>query len=328
MFDRNMLQAVKAYAGATGRNIHVDGPLTNLTIGYRATDLIADKIYPAISVGKQSDIYFVWQRADWLRIPSAERSPGAAAKRIGFSVSSAGFFCKEFSLAMDVPLQDYANADEALDFRNAPALMVVDALNLAWEDRLAVTLTTTTNMGSSTSLTNRWSDPVAGTPVDDIYAGFESIRQVTGKEPNTMILSGVAWNNLRKHPEIIDFIRGKGDSRGGGTVSADQVASAFFPTGGRVLLGRGVKNTANEDAPLSMTDIWSSACILLHVAPNPGRMVASHGYTFQWRPGGLAAPFAVQRYENRREATESIEVLHFQDERVTASELGYLIVNC
>lgn len=324
-----VLNKVKMFAGATGRDLHIDGPLSNLTIGYRPTNLIADKIYPVVATGKQSDLYYVWTQADWMRIPNAQRAAGSPANRINFAVSSNTFFCKEYSLAMDIPLQDYANADEALDYRNAPALMVVDALALAWEDRVATLLTTAANVGSSTTLTNAWSDPINGTPIDDIFTGHESVRQSTGVEPNTMILSGRAWNNLRKHPQTIDFVRGKGDNTGGGTVTLPQVAAAFFPNGnGKVLLGSGIKNTAGEGATASYTDIWSTACILLHVAPTPGRMVPSHGYTFQWRPSGLAAPFAVQRYENRREATESVEVLHFQDEKVTASNLGYLIVGC
>jgi hypothetical protein len=270
-------------------------------------------------------MYFVWAKADWFRIPNAERSAGAPAKRINFSVGSDNFYCKEYALAQDVPLQYYANADEALDFRNAPALHIVDELGLVWEDRIATKLLTTTNHTSSTTLTNAWSDQINSDPISDIFTGKEAIRLTTGKDANKMIISGRSWNNMRQHPLVIDFIRGKGDSVGGGAVSLQQVANAFELS--EVLLGRGIKNTTDEGQTASFTEIWSTACILLHVAPNPGKMVPSHGYTFQWRPQGLPGPWAVQRYENRRESTESIEVSHFQDEKITGTDLGYLILN-
>lgn len=318
----------KVYAGATGRDLHIDVPLTNITIGYRPQNLIADQIYPTVPVDKQSNVYYSWTQADFFRISNAQRAPGATAKRVNFSVGSQTYFCKEYSLAMEIPLEDLANADAALNLRESAANFVVDQLSLAWEDRIAAALTTTTNVGSSVNLAAgvRWSNPTDAVPIDDVYVGIESIRQSTGYLANKMIMSGQAWNSFRKHPDIIDFVRGKGDNTGGGPVVEQDVARAFgFDT---VLVGRGIKNTADEDAPATYTDIWSTACIILYVAPSPGLMVPTHGYTFQWTPAGLPGPMAVDRYQDRRPRTESVEVSHFQDERVVASNLGYLITNC
>ena len=317
---------IRVHAGDTGRDLHIDTPLTNLTIGYRPVGLIADLIYPVVPVTKQNDFYYVWPRREWLRIRNAERSKGAPANRIQFAVSSDNYFAKNFALAMDIPLEDLANADDVLQLRSSGANQVIDNLALNWERRIATTLTDTTNMGSSTSLANRWSDHVNGDPVGDIYTGFESIRSTTGMDPNKMIISAQAWNNMRTHPDIIDFVRGKGDTRGGGPVPAGDIASAFGLQ--QVMIARGVQNTGQEGAASgTFSDIWSTSVVLLHVAPSPGIMVPSHGYTLQWRPAGLPGPFAVDRYEDRRNRVETVEVHHWQDEKVTASELGYLIVN-
>ena len=77
-----------------------------------------------------------------------------------------------------------------------------------------------------------------------------------------------------------------------------------------------------------LADIWSTACVLLYVAPNPGLMTPSHGYTFRWTPEGLPGPMAIERYPNVRAKTESVESHLFQDEKVTGTDLGYLIVGC
>jgi len=327
--DGTLRHDIKKYAQATGRDLHIDGPLTNLTVGYRPQGLIAPQIYPPVPVAKQSDVYYVWTKADWLRVPTANRGPGAPTPRITFSVGSQTYFANGYGLAMEMPWEDLDNADDSLELRVSAANYITDQLNLAWEDRLATTLINNSNVGSWVSLGNTWGDQVNGAPVSDIFTGFESIRSTTGMEPNTMILSGRAYNNLRQHPEMIDFARGKGNTTGGG-VTAAELATAFGAgvPNFRVLIGKGVKNTAGEGATGAYTEIWSTACVLLHVSPTPGRMVPSHGYTFQWRPAGFPAPFTVTRRNDENTKTEVVEILHYQAESVVSTDLGYLIVNC
>lgn len=317
---------IKTFASATGRDLHIDAPLTNMTVGYRPKNLIADQILPTVTVPKQSDLYYIWPKAEWLRSANVERAPGTRSPRVHFSVSSAAYFAPGYALAMEIPYEDIDNSDAVLDIRQSAANFVLDKLMIAWEQRIATLLTTAANVGSNTSLTNAWSDEINGDPVNDIYTGFESIRSTTGLEPNTMLISGRSWNNLRKHPDIIDFVRGKGDNRGGGPVKEADIAAAFGLD--KVLVGKGVINTAEEDAPGVYTEIWSTACILLHVAPNPGKMVPGYGYTFQWTPPSLPAPFGVSRRNDDDIKAEIVEVMHYQDELVVATDLGYLMVNC
>ncbi len=322
------IREARHYAGATGRDLHIDTPLTSLTIGYRPVGLIADQILPPVPVGKQHDGYYIWPRHEWLRIRNAERAPGTRANRINSTVSSDNYFAKNYALGVDIPFEDLGNADDPLDYRNSNANLVRDNLALNWEDRLAVTLVDTTNVGSATNLSNNYADIANSSPIQDIDVGLESIRSTTGMEANLMIVSMASWRRLRRHQDIIDYVRGKGDNVGGGGVSEQQLAGAFGFN--RVLIGRGVKNTADEGvsaANATYSDIWSTSIILLHVAASPGRMVPSYGYTFQWTPPGMPGPFAVERYDLRPEKVEAVEVHHWQDEKVTATELGYLITN-
>jgi hypothetical protein len=275
--------------------------------------------------GKQSGIYYVWGSDEFLRVPNTQRAPGSPAKRVQFSVSSGTFFAKNYALAGELPYEDISNADAALQTRQSMANRVVDGLSLDWENRLAVTLTTTTNMGSSTSLTNRWDNHVNGEPVEDFFRGKESIRTRTGYQANQMIFSGAAWARFARHPDVIKYIRGAGDNVGGGSVTRQQVANAFELS--KVLVGGGIKNISDEGAPAVYTDIWSTAAILLYVAPNPGLMVPSHGYTFWWQPEGFPGRFATERRRDDDKKIEIVETHTFQDERVTAAEFGYLIVN-
>ena len=318
---------VRAYAGATGRDLHIDVPLSNISINYEPQGLIAPMIYPIVNVEKETGVYYVWAKAENMRVHNAVRARGMEANRITLDVSSDTYAIRNYALAMDIPYEDLANADASLQLRSSAVRRVVSGLNLAWEDREAVTLTTTTNMTSSTVLSNAWSDADNSTPVDDIYAGYNAIRRASGYTPNVAIFSHPSWINFMKHPDVIDFIRGKGDNVGGGGVTEGQVASVFGFD--RILIGRGQKTvTAEGAATATFADIWSTSCILLYVNPTPGLLEPSHGYTFRWTPEGFPGPLAVETYDNRRPKTEPVETHMFQDEKTVGPDLGYLIVGC
>ena len=72
MDEALIFERIRIHAGDTGRDLHIDTPLTNLTIGYRPVGLIADQIYPIVPVTKQNDFYYVWPRQEWLRVRNAE----------------------------------------------------------------------------------------------------------------------------------------------------------------------------------------------------------------------------------------------------------------
>jgi hypothetical protein len=63
----------------TPSDVHVNAPLTNISIAYiqRATQFIADRVFPIVPVTKQSDRYFVYTRADWLRSEVQLRGPAS-----------------------------------------------------------------------------------------------------------------------------------------------------------------------------------------------------------------------------------------------------------
>lgn len=323
----NNVSQTRVYAGATGRDLHIDVPLTNISINYEPQGLIAPFIYPIVPVTKETGVYYIFAKSENMRVHNAVRARGMEANRIMLDVSSDTYAIKNYALAMDIPYEDLANADDSLQLRSSGVRRVVNGLNLAWEDREAVTLTTTTNMTSSTALTNAWSDIDNSTPVEDIWNGVQTIRRASGYLPNKVIFSHPSWINFAKHPDVVDFIRGKGDNVGGGMVTESQVAMAFGLD--QILIGKGQKTTTAEGAgTATYTDIWSTACILIYVNPTPGLMEPSHGYTFRWTPEGFPGALAVETYPNIRNKTESVETHMFQDEKTIGPDLGYLIVGC
>jgi hypothetical protein len=326
---KNYMEAIKKYAGATGRDLHIDVPLTNLSVGFPTQETLAGKIFPTVPVAKESDKFYTWPREFWYKIYDAERSRAGMANRIDYDVSTSSYVVNNYALAHETPLEDLANADESLAIRESSTRFVANALLKAQEVREATLLLTTGNYDSTKTISaNSGYLSVTDTnPVDDIDEGIEAIRTVTGLKPNKMIVSQASWVRLRKHPELINFVRGRGDSVGGGGLTTAAIANVFGL--GEVLIGDSIKDTAGENSTPAYTDTWSNHIVLLHVADAPGKMVPTYGYNFQWRPQGFPAPFVVIRDRDDKAGgkhVETIEVMHFQDEKVVSSALGYLII--
>lgn len=309
--------------GATGHDLHVDRMLSNITIGYRNSGMIWDKIFPVVPVQKQSDGYYVWPREAWFKANNAERAPKTRANRVEYTVSSDNYNARNYALGIETSWEDLDNADEPLNIRAMNSNFIIDNLGLNAEIRMAAKVLAAA-VGSTNTLANDYSNVSASTPIDDFDNAIESVRSTTGIVPNRVVMGPKVWLRLRKHPDLIDFIRGKGDNVGGGGVTLQQVAANWNLD--QILIGTAIQNVADEGAPARYVDVWSNHIVFMHVAPNPGRMVPSFGYTFQYKPAGFPAPFVVRRYDEEPEMIEVQEVHHFQDEKIVASELGYTII--
>ena len=62
-------------------DVHVNRPLTNLSIGFvqDQSDFVAGQVFPSIPVNNRSDVYFVYNRGDFLRNNMQKRAPGTPA---------------------------------------------------------------------------------------------------------------------------------------------------------------------------------------------------------------------------------------------------------
>mgnify|MGYP001583108182 FL=1 len=72
----------------TARQSHIDTALTNISIGYRNAQYIAEQIFPAVPVGKQSDKFFTFTKADFFRDEAGVRAPGTRAARVAYNIST------------------------------------------------------------------------------------------------------------------------------------------------------------------------------------------------------------------------------------------------
>jgi hypothetical protein len=98
----------------------------------------------------------------------------------------------------------------------------------------------------------------------------------------------------------------------------------------KVIVAEPIKNTSEEGQGDSFTDVWSTNVILAHVAPRPGIMVPTFGYTFRWTGPNIGANgprnFGMYTERDDKRKVQYLQTGYYQDERIVAPELGFQIL--
>ena len=311
----------------TGRAIHIDTPLSNLAIkAFQGSgNFIAQMLFHIVPVGKQSDKYYTIDKDSWLLMPNTRRAPKTSPRRIEFKVSSDSFYADNYALAGENSLEDLDNADNAVQLRQNTVNVVTDGLLRDYEDRVARTVTSGTNLGSYVSLagTNKWSNFVNSDPLSDVTTARAFIRQRTGLDANTMVIDNDTAAVIRRHPALLELYK----YTSGGQITMQQLKDAFDVQ--TILMGEGIKNMAKEGATASIVNIWGNNVILAHVEKAISLQTATFGLSFRWTPSGIPAPMQVSRYNDPDpgKKVEVIETGYYQDEKIVASALAYGILS-
>lgn len=308
----------------TGRDLHHDTPLTNLAIAAFETmgDFVAPRVFPIVRVDKQSDRYYTIDSATWLRMPETRRAPKTKANMIEFRVSSDSFFCDNYALATDNPLEDLDNADRAIQLRESSTLLVTRGLLADMELRVATTAQSFAATMVRQTGANAWDAVTSADIMTQVLTGHLEIFQKTGLRANTLVLDYQSYMYARRNERAFERFK----YVEGGLLSDTQLRELFMVD--QILVARSLRNQAYEGQAASLMSIWGPTALLCRIEPNPGLKAATFGLSFRWQPEGFPAPMSVSRkvYSGAGDINaEVIEASYYQDEKVVAPSLGYYI---
>lgn len=314
--------------GSTGRTLHVDTPLSNVLIAAFETagDFVAQRLFPVVSVGKQSDKYYTLRKEAWLRQPQTFRGPRTQAKRIEFDVSSDAYFADNYALAGEIPVEDLANADNALRMRESTTQLVANGLLRDLEVRVQANVIA--NVSSVQRLTgaDAWDAVNSADLRTQIGDAQLSIFQNTGLVPNTLMLDYQSYKYAKRNTRLYSMFQ-YGPAAADGTLSDAQLMNIFDVT--NLWVARSQKNNANENQTSSITSIWGPTALLARVEANaPSMMTATYGLGYRWTSPELGVPMAVTTTMEDGAGSRHIEILeagYYQDEKVISSALGFYI---
>lgn len=313
-------------AQPTSSDVHVDAILTNISVAYiqEQAAYVANKIFPTIPVEKQSDKYFIYTKGDWFRDEAQLRAPATESAGSGYTLSTATYSADVYAFHKDVDDQVRANADAPLNPDRDATTFVTQRMLLRQEIQWANDFFKTGVWANDVTPSNLWNDYTASDPIGDVETGKATMLNNTGYLPNTLVMGYDVFRQLRNHPDIVDRVKYTSAEN-----VTEDILARFFGVD-RILVARAIKNSGKEGASNSFASIYGKNAALYYVAPTPGLLTPSAGYTFAWRgvSDGMGANIGITRFRMPELRADRIEAQMAWDNKVIASDLGYFFSAC
>jgi len=300
-------------ARPTVSDVHVNKPLSNISVAYRNAEFLADQVFPSVRVDKKSDHYFTFGKSAWFRDEAAQRAPGTRAARGEYDISTASYVAVPYALATPLPDEVRSNADNPLTPGVTAVEYVTNGLLLAREIRVATMVTTSTNWAYSSSPTTQWTSDTSE-PETDIDNAINGVVSETGRFPNVAVMSWDVWRKLKNHPNMLERLK---YTRPGGVLNTADLREWFGFE--KVLVGMSLYDTSKDGQSGSMAYVWGDDFWCGYVPANAALMTPAAGYVLEW------GTRTVSEYREDQEHQDVYEVQEFTDEVITASDAGSIL---
>lgn len=313
-------------ATTTLSNVHIQAALGNLSIAYRQDrPPVSDRIFPRVSVAKQSDKFFVWDKGDMWRAEARERAPGTLFPRASLRLSTDDYRVKQYALEYELPDEIEANADAVLDLQETATMFLTDQLSLIKDVKWAAAFFTASSGWTAGSVGTAWDNVSSGTPISDINKAVRSIRDVLGSSNmhrivglgGTKILSA-----LTASAEVRDSVKYVTQA------TTNTIEGALAPILGldELIIDGRQQNTAKEGRAASYSPLFDNDFLVVAVPRNPGRNTPAAGYTFAWDEGGRGDTY-VEMYRDEVKKQDILRAITYFDQVQTGPALGVFFNN-
>jgi hypothetical protein len=312
-------------------DLHVNRPLTNFAQKWvmNAKSYVASQALPNNPVAKQGDLYWEFDRADWLRDEAQERADGTESSGSGFDLSTTPYFAKVYAHHKVVTDRQRANSDSPVFLDEAATQFVMQKL-LIKKERVfsAAFMVTGTWTGSTTggdiTPSPKW-DAASGNPIKDIRTQQASIHGKTGMWPNRMIFTRSSWNALLDSDGVLDRVSGGATSATPANVQKELIAGLLELDQINVMdavFNSASKGDAEATAPIGPT--VSDAALLYYAPLTPSMDSPTAGQQFSWTGliGNTELGIRIKRIRDEHREADKIEGQMAFDFKRTAMILG------
>jgi hypothetical protein len=320
----------------TPSSVHIDQPLTNLTLAYVQSqeNFIADKVFPTVGVTKQSDKYYIYDRASMNRSGDVKKlAPRTEVDRIGLALSNSSYYADVYGLGMDFDEQTLANEDAALEIRAAGAQTLVNRILIDREEKFASTFFAAGVWTGQSTPANLWSDYTNSTPITDVTTARRAMQLTSGGyKPNTMVVGKEVRDILINHPDILARLNGGATVSNTALVTNAKLAEIFEVENFFVM--EAVKNSGAEGLAESNAFIGGKHALLTHTPSSAGLMTPAAGLTFAWNSisGVNNLGVSIESFSDdalkRMQVAEHIQAKMAYDMKVVGADLGYFFNTC
>lgn len=316
---------------------HIDRALTNMSVAYMqgANAFIADKVFPIVNVKKQSDIYYVYSKADMFRDEVQERGRAAESAGGNFNITESDpYHCRKYAFHYDITQEEKVNYDAPLDIDRDATSWLSEKMLLKREVHFVdkffkQNLWGTDVVGdatpdSATHKVRKFSDPLSD-PVTMVNDYMLHMAENTGKKPNFIIMSPDVFYALKNHEAILDRIKYTQK----GVITVDLIASLFevdniyIPWG---VINTGANTPKYDDTQTTMNFLYKGKMLLGYKTNRPSLKEPTAGYIFAWTGLEGASAYGSRMVRLKMDqlglGTERIEMEMAYDQKVICEDMG------
>ena len=307
-----------AYSG----NLHINRALTNISLKYRNTNLIADDLLKSIPVKKETDLFYSYIRD--FRIADTLRQNKAVANMEYFAVSTATYVLEEHALADVVTDRDRSNSDSIqVDIDTTEFL--TDKILLTKEKDTADLLFTTGSWSGTKTLTTNTSwhyNTTTSGPILDVLSGTSYVVKNAMVTPNIMVLGHQPFVSLKENPNVYNRLAYTERK----LITKDLLAAVFDLD--EVYVGTSVYDAGYENGlgnsagAESITSIWGTNALIMYRNPTISKRQITGAVCFEINPG-----LKTKKWREEKLAGDIIEVSTMFRPRVMSSLAGYYWVS-
>lgn len=301
--------------------LHRNAPLENVSLAYTPVGYIADDLSPKFMVEKESNSYYVYSK-DTMQLPETLRGDKSEANMANFNISTATYLLDEHAIKELVTDRQRENADKAI----RPDVDVTEFLTGIIQRRRELDLATivqfTGTWANITSLTSTlaWSaNTTTSNPITQIDSAATVVLVNSAKNPNTIAINDQSFKAAKEHVSILDRIKYTSPDS-----VTPQILARLFNVD-RVLVASAMYNSADEGLTDTMARIWTDTAWIGYIESLPGLMKVTALQTF-WK-SNTGMPQMVRKWREEKLRGDMLEVSAMFQNKVVASDCGYLIVN-
>ena len=297
---------------------HQDAMLTNFAKKFVNNELIADRIAPAVPVGRQTDKYWIYGRESQELLEHQLRASGAPAERIRLTLSTDTYSCQSHALAAEISDEGRAGYADAGDIEQDAVQAMIGKILLQREDELATMLGDTAQVTNNVTLAgaDQWSND-ASTPGVHIQTALDKIVE-SGVRGNFIAVGWQVFAKLRWHPAVRATFQYHTDR-----ALTDADLAAYFGVEA-FLVGAAVK--LSKAAAISF--VWGKNAIVGYRSMSAGQQDVSGVKNFRWSgapgtSGGIGVVKA--RHSDPSAKSDIVGVDDYYHQKITAVQALYLI---
>ena len=321
----------------------------DLSFSYGEINLLANqkkfiglKVLPPAPVAMQA-AGFLRVKLESLLTPieNLMRAPYSGYKRGNFLFDQANYVTQDYGAEEPVDDRQLAIYANVIKLENFATMRAVNRVLMAFENDVASAVFNTGTFSNAAAGVISgagalpWDNPATAQPLEDIDAARELVLLACGSEPNSLVLSSWALVKLCRTHEIQDLLKYSGHDDPKEYVKRIPALCELLLLD-QILVGRGMKNTADEGQTGSPARIWDpTMAMVCHIGENEDVEAPEPtiGRTFMWTEENAEIPAAsddvpgviVEEYreENRRGGT--IRARNDRQVQIFHPAAGYLI---